>query len=103
MQEYIVLLSKKHGQMKQAITKMTQESMECLEKTPDMKTKLELIDTLRTVTDGKVKKEKPECHNVLHSNIYIIIRFLLTTFFCHESKPHNRFILRLSVLVSLVF
>jgi 26S proteasome regulatory subunit N5 len=54
MQEYIVLLSKKHGQLKQAITRMIQESMECLEKTPDMKTKLELIDTLRTVTDGKV-------------------------------------------------
>jgi 26S proteasome regulatory subunit N5 len=54
MQEYIVLLSKKHGQLKQAITRMTQESMQCLEQTPDMKTKLELIDTLRTVTDGKV-------------------------------------------------
>ncbi|KAG0002628.1 26S proteasome non-ATPase regulatory subunit 12 [Modicella reniformis] len=57
MQEYIILLSKKHGQLKQAITKMIQESMECLEKTPDMKTKLELIDTLRTVTDGKVYLE----------------------------------------------
>ncbi|KAK3822404.1 MAG: PCI domain-containing protein [Linnemannia elongata] len=57
MQEYIVLLSKKHGQLKQAITRMIQESMECLEKTPDMKTKLELIDTLRTVTDGKVYLE----------------------------------------------
>ncbi|KAG0304624.1 26S proteasome non-ATPase regulatory subunit 12 [Dissophora globulifera] len=57
MQEYIVLLSKKHGQLKQAITKMIQESMECLDKTPDMKTKLELLDTLRTVTDGKVYLE----------------------------------------------
>ncbi|KAF9381724.1 26S proteasome non-ATPase regulatory subunit 12 [Podila verticillata] len=57
MQEYIVLLSKKHGQLKQAITRMIQESMECLDKTPDMKTKLELIDTLRTVTDGKVYLE----------------------------------------------
>lgn len=58
MQEYIVLLSKKHGQLKQAITRMIQESMECLEKTPDMKTKLELIDTLRTVTDGKVAEQR---------------------------------------------
>lgn len=57
MQEYIVILSKKHGQLKQAITKMIQESMEYLEKTPDMKTKLELIETLRTVTDGKVYLE----------------------------------------------
>ena len=58
MQEYIVLLSKKHGQLKQAITRMIQESMECLEKTPNMKTKLELIDTLRTVTDGKVAEQR---------------------------------------------
>lgn len=57
MQENIVMLSKKHGQLKQAITMMIQESMECLDKTPDMKTKLELIDTLRTVTDGKVYLE----------------------------------------------
>ncbi|GJJ74681.1 26S proteasome regulatory subunit N5 [Entomortierella parvispora] len=57
MQEYIVLLSKKHGQLKQAITRMTQEAMQCLEQTPDMKTKLELIDTLRTVTEGKVYLE----------------------------------------------
>ncbi|KAF9927413.1 26S proteasome non-ATPase regulatory subunit 12 [Linnemannia zychae] len=57
MQEYIVLLSKKHGQLKQAITRMIQEAMECLDKTPDLKTKLELIDTLRTVTDGKVYLE----------------------------------------------
>jgi len=57
MQEYIVLLSKKHGQLKQAITRMTQEAMQCLEQTPDMKTKLELIDTLRTVTDGKVLQD----------------------------------------------
>jgi hypothetical protein len=29
--------------------------MSYLDSTPDMETKLELIDTLRTVTDGKVK------------------------------------------------
>ncbi|CAG8717487.1 7264_t:CDS:2, partial [Cetraspora pellucida] len=53
LNEYVILLSKKHGQLKQAITKMVQETMNYLEKTPDQETKLELIDTLRTVTEGK--------------------------------------------------
>jgi 26S proteasome regulatory subunit N5 len=33
---------------------MVQEAISYLEETPDMKTKLDLIDTLRTVTEGKV-------------------------------------------------
>ncbi|ORY01231.1 PCI-domain-containing protein [Basidiobolus meristosporus CBS 931.73] len=57
LNEYVVLLSKKHGQLKQAITKMVQEAMSYLDKTPDMPTKLELIDTLRNVTEGKIYVE----------------------------------------------
>ncbi|KAJ3108807.1 Dynein heavy chain 7, axonemal [Phlyctochytrium bullatum] len=37
-----------------AVTKMIQEAMSFLDKLPDMPTKLQLIDTLRTVTDGKI-------------------------------------------------
>jgi 26S proteasome regulatory subunit N5 len=33
---------------------MVQEAMSHLDDTPDMETKLELIDTLRTVTEGKI-------------------------------------------------
>lgn len=36
---------------------MIQEAMTYLDSTPDMDTKLELIDTLRTVTDGKIYVE----------------------------------------------
>ena len=36
---------------------MIQEAMTYLDDTPDMETKLELIDTLRTVTDGKIYVE----------------------------------------------
>ncbi|KAI8383056.1 PCI domain-containing protein [Blakeslea trispora] len=57
MNEQIVLLSKKHGQLKAATSKMVQEAMFYLDSTPDMETKLELIDTLRTVTDGKIYVE----------------------------------------------
>lgn len=48
------MLSKKHGQLKQAITKMVQVVMSFLDDTPDMETKLRLIETLRVVTEGKV-------------------------------------------------
>ncbi|CAG8767048.1 12696_t:CDS:2, partial [Acaulospora colombiana] len=57
LNEYVILLSKKHGQLRQAITKMVQEVMTYLESTPDLKTKLELIDSLRTVTEGKIYVE----------------------------------------------
>ncbi|RCI01695.1 26S proteasome non-ATPase regulatory subunit 12 [Rhizopus stolonifer] len=57
LNEQIVLLSKKHGQLKNATSKMVQEAMTYLDSTPNMETKLELIDTLRTVTDGKIYVE----------------------------------------------
>ena len=47
-------LSKRRSQLKQAITKMVQEAYELVEKTPDLDTKLKLIETLRNVTTGKV-------------------------------------------------
>lgn len=56
MNEQVLLLSKKHGQLKQATTKMVQKVMEFLDDTPNMETKLSVIETLRTVTEGKVRK-----------------------------------------------
>ncbi|KAI8080328.1 PCI domain-containing protein, partial [Thamnidium elegans] len=57
LNEQIILLSKKHGQLKGATSLMVQEAMTYLDSTPDMETKLELIETLRTVTDGKIYVE----------------------------------------------
>ena len=48
------MLSKKHGQLKQAITKMVQTVMGFLDSTPNLETKLSVIETLRTVTEGKI-------------------------------------------------
>lgn len=48
------MLSKKHGQLKQAITRMVQTVMEFLDETPNLETKLSVIETLRTVTEGKI-------------------------------------------------
>ncbi|KAK7513498.1 PCI domain-containing protein [Phyllosticta citriasiana] len=54
LNEQVLLLSKKHGQLKQAITKMVQVVMGFLDDTPNMETKLSVIETLRTVTEGKI-------------------------------------------------
>lgn len=48
------MLSKKHSQLKQAITKMVQTVVGFLDQTPSMETKLSVIETLRTVTEGKI-------------------------------------------------
>ncbi|PRD23039.1 UNVERIFIED_CONTAM: 26S proteasome non-ATPase regulatory subunit 12 [Trichonephila clavipes] len=54
LNEHIVLLTKRRSQIKQAVTKMIQECCTYVDQMPDKKTKLELIDTLRQVTAGKV-------------------------------------------------
>ncbi|CAF2720994.1 unnamed protein product [Rotaria sp. Silwood2] len=55
MNEHIVTFSKRRSKLKQAITKMMQEAYELVDKTPDLDTKLKLIETLRTVTTDKVR------------------------------------------------
>ena len=54
LNEQVLLLSKKHGQLKQATTKMVQVVMSFLDEAPNVETKLSVIETLRTVTEGKV-------------------------------------------------
>ncbi|KAF1958937.1 PCI-domain-containing protein [Byssothecium circinans] len=54
LNEQVLLLSKKHGQLKQATTKMVQTVMGFLDATPNLETKLSVIETLRTVTEGKI-------------------------------------------------
>lgn len=54
LNEQVLVLSKKHGQLKQAITKMVQTVMTFIDSTPDLETKLSTIQTLRTVTEGKI-------------------------------------------------
>lgn len=55
LNEHVQILSKKHAQLKQAITKMVQVVMEFLPETPNEEVKLSVIDSLRTVTEGKVR------------------------------------------------
>lgn len=54
LNDQVLLLSKKHAQLKQATTKMVQAVMGFLDETPNIDVKLTVIETLRTVTEGKV-------------------------------------------------
>ncbi|KAF2861441.1 26S proteasome non-ATPase regulatory subunit 12 [Piedraia hortae CBS 480.64] len=54
LNEQVQLLSKKHSQLKQAITKMVQTVIGFLDDTPNVEVKTSVIETLRTVTEGKI-------------------------------------------------
>lgn len=57
LRELMVLLSKKRGQAKKAITDMVQQVMKYLDKMPTREEKFNLINALRLVTDGKMYVE----------------------------------------------
>lgn len=54
LNEHITLLAKRRSQLKQAVVKMVQECCTYIDLAPNKETKLKLIDTLRSVTEGKV-------------------------------------------------
>ncbi|PKI58323.1 26S proteasome non-ATPase regulatory subunit 12 homolog A-like [Punica granatum] len=57
LNDQIVLLSKRRGQLKQAVTAMVQQAMEYIDQTPDLDTRIELIKTLNAVSAGKIYVE----------------------------------------------
>ncbi|GBP33610.1 26S proteasome non-ATPase regulatory subunit 12 [Eumeta japonica] len=57
LNDHIVLLSKRRSQLKQAVVRMVQECCTYVDKTPDKETKIKLIETLRTITEGKIYVE----------------------------------------------
>ncbi|XP_045819979.1 26S proteasome non-ATPase regulatory subunit 12 homolog A-like isoform X1 [Trifolium pratense] len=57
LNDQIVVLSKRRGQLKQAVVAMVQQAMEYIDKTPDIETRVELIKTLNSVSAGKIYVE----------------------------------------------
>ncbi|XP_010246273.1 PREDICTED: 26S proteasome non-ATPase regulatory subunit 12 homolog A [Nelumbo nucifera] len=57
LNDQIILLSKRRGQLKQAVTAMVQQAMQYIDETPDIKTRVELIKTLNSVSAGKIYVE----------------------------------------------
>lgn len=54
---HILIVSKRRSQLKQAITAMVQKVMEFVPELPDDDARVELLGTLRTVTEGKIYVE----------------------------------------------
>ncbi|ODV89929.1 hypothetical protein CANCADRAFT_31025 [Tortispora caseinolytica NRRL Y-17796] len=52
--EQMTFLSKKHGQLKQAIAAMVQHVISLLDQTPDEHTKVAVLEAIRSVTEGKI-------------------------------------------------
>lgn len=57
LQENVVVVSKRRGQMKQVVQAVVRQAMGYIEHTPDKATKVELIKTLQSVTEGKIYVE----------------------------------------------
>ncbi|KAF1875575.1 hypothetical protein Lal_00006204 [Lupinus albus] len=57
LNDQIILLSKRRGQLKQAVTAMVQQAMQYIDETPDVETRIELIKTLNNVSAGKIYVE----------------------------------------------
>ncbi|KAG5529230.1 hypothetical protein RHGRI_029805 [Rhododendron griersonianum] len=57
LNDQIVLLSKRRGQLKQAVTAMVQQAMQYIDETPDVESKVELIKALNSVSAGKIYVE----------------------------------------------
>ncbi|XP_058115680.1 26S proteasome non-ATPase regulatory subunit 12 homolog A-like isoform X2 [Magnolia sinica] len=57
LNDQIILLSKRRGQLKQAVTAMVQQAMQYIDETPDIEARIELIKTLNTVSAGKIYVE----------------------------------------------
>ncbi|KAG7302868.1 26S proteasome non-ATPase regulatory subunit 12 [Plutella xylostella] len=57
LNDHIALLAKRRSQLKQAVVKMVQECCTYVDKTPDKETKIKLIETLRSITEGKIYVE----------------------------------------------
>nr|SVE75708.1 EOG090X04UV [Daphnia hispanica] len=57
LNENIISLTKRRSQLKASVTKMVQQCCQYVDQTPSKEEKLKLIDTLRTVTTGKIYVE----------------------------------------------
>lgn len=76
LNENIVILTKRRSQIKQSITKMIQECCTYVDQITDKATQLQYIETLRTVTAGKVSFLSYQSiysfiHLFIHLKIYV--------------------------------
>lgn len=57
LNDQISVFAKRRGQLKQAVVKMVKEASSYIDDLPSKDLQYELIETLRSVTEGKVKQK----------------------------------------------
>ncbi|ORX74382.1 hypothetical protein DL89DRAFT_319931 [Linderina pennispora] len=93
LEDEVAAMAKKHGQLKQAITQMVQKAMEYVAQTPDEDTKVELIESLRTVTEGKIHVEIMEKNGKVTEACDTLQEVQVETFGSMERREKTDFIL----------
>merc|ERR1712226_684573 len=103
--EQIVALSKKRSQLRQAVTKMVQESCKFVEELNDESIKFKLIDTLRSVCEGKIYVENErarltkiladhkEANGLLEEAVKLMIELQVETYNTMDRREKVNFIL----------
>ncbi|CAD6245542.1 unnamed protein product [Miscanthus lutarioriparius] len=75
LNDQIVLLSKRRGQLKQAITAMVQKAMDYIDLTLDIDPRIELIKTLSSVSVGKYCLSVQAIHDCYYQVVYQVETF----------------------------
>ncbi len=87
LNEQLILLSKKHGQLKAAVASMVQEVSTFLDDTPNLDIKIQTIETIRTVTESKVSNYTIICVFLLP----LISMFFIDLCGSRKSKSYKNF------------
>ena len=103
--EQVVALSKKRSQLRQAVTKMVQEGCKFVEELADETIKFKLIETLRSVCEGKIYVENErarltkiladhkESHGQLEEAVKLMIELQVETYNTMDRREKVNFIL----------
>ena len=103
--EQIVALSKKRSQLRQAVTKMIQEGCKFVDELADETIKFKLIDTLRSVCEGKIYVENErarltkiladhkEANGQLEEAVKLMIELQVETYNTMDRREKVNFIL----------
>jgi 26S proteasome regulatory subunit N5 len=93
LNDNITQLSKRRGQLKQALTKMVQEGCTYVDQMPDQPSKLKLIETLRAVTAGKVSEFETRILYLVYEDSDRVDAYLLQHIFGHFLHRHTNWFL----------
>ncbi|KAJ7510249.1 PCI-domain-containing protein, partial [Mycena galericulata] len=99
----VLILSKKYGQLKAAVQAIAESAMEDVKKTAGVEKWLELVQTLRTVTDGKVRPSNPSTYKEsMQTACDLLSDLQVETYSSVERREKTEFILEQTRLLIVV-